>query len=147
VKEIESVFGVKAGDTAALETGLLNATPDQLLALKTADQSFQARMKELGISEEKLAFDDTASARAREMTVKDHTPAVLAYGITIGFFAVLGYMMVRGAPATNGGGGEAFLIILGSLGTAWAGVISYYFGSSAGSVQKDKTLSDIAKQP
>jgi len=134
-------------DDKSAEAALLNATPDQLLALQKARDDFTVRMKQLGIDEEKLSFDDTASARAREVAVKDHTPAILAYGITIGFFAVLGYMMVHGAPATNGGGGEAFLIILGSLGTAWAGVISYYFGSSAGSVQKDKTLADIAKQP
>lgn len=144
---LASVLGTAPTDDKATETALLAATPDQLVALKKADNDFQVQMKQLGISEEKLSFDDTASARAREVAVKDHTPAVLAYGITVGFFAVLGYMMVHGAPSTNGGGGEAFLIILGSLGTAWAGVISYYFGSSAGSVQKDKTLADIAKQP
>lgn len=144
---VSKVLGTDPTDDKATETALLAATPDQLVALKKAEEDFQVQMKQLGISEEKLSFDDTASARAREVAVKDHTPAVLAYGITVGFFAVLGYMMVHGAPATNGGGGEAFLIILGSLGTAWAGVISYYFGSSAGSVQKDKTLADIAKQP
>jgi hypothetical protein len=132
-------------DPSKIEAAITSTDPDILLKLKQADNDFKTQTEALQISEEKLSFDDTASARAREMTVKDHTPAILAYFITAGFFAVLGYMMVKGAPATNGGGGEAFLIILGALGAAWTGVISYYFGSSAGSVQKDKTLADIAK--
>jgi len=46
---------------------LLTATPDQLLALKKADSDLQVRLKELGIAEEKLTFDDMANARAMQV--------------------------------------------------------------------------------
>jgi len=77
---------------------LLTATPDQLLALQNSRQAFMAQMKQLGIDEAKLAYDDVANARAREIAVRDKLPAILAISVTVGFFAVLLIMLFRGVP-------------------------------------------------
>lgn len=140
---ISAVLGTAPGDSTGAEAALLTATPDQLLALKKAEDDFQIQLKTLGIAEEKLAFDDTASARAREIAVKDNTPKILAYGVTVGFFGILGFLLYSGKPP----GGDVIMVMLGALGTAWTGIVAYYFGSSAGSAAKDRTISDIAKQP
>jgi len=126
---------------AEAEAALTAATPDQLLALKKADNDFQVQMRGLGIQEENLALQDRESARAREIALRDWTPTILAYLITVGFFGVLSYMIRYGAPA--GAGSEAFLVLLGALGTAWTGIIAYYYGSSAGSASKTDTLNKI----
>lgn len=138
---ISAILGTPPGDADAASAALLNATPDQLLAIKKAEQDFQVQMKSLGISEDKLIYDDIANARARQIAVRDDTPAVLAYAITIGFFGTLGFMLWNGKPAV---GGDALLVMLGSLGTAWAGVVSFYFGSSLGSQKKDTALAAAA---
>jgi hypothetical protein len=138
---ISAILGTPLGDEQATNAALLNATPDQLLAIKKAETDFQIQMKSLGITEEKLVYDDIANARSREITVKDSTPKYMAYLITLGFFGVLGYLIVEGKPAV---GGDVMLVMVGSLGTAWTGIISYYFGSSAGSADKSAAINKIA---
>lgn len=120
-----------------VETAVVNADPQTLLRLKEIDLEFERELQAAGVKLEEIAAEDRANARAREIAVKDHTPAVLALIVTVGFFGTLAYMLVNGKPAT---GGDALLVMLGSLGTAWAAICSYYFGSSAGSKLKTEAL-------
>jgi hypothetical protein len=56
--------------------------------------------------------------------------------VTIGFFGILIWLMIHPADTAN----TPLMIMLGSLGTAWTGIIAFYFGSSAGSSRKDEML-------
>ena len=57
--------------------------------------------------------------------------------VAVRFFGILIGMMTGKLSATDN---SALLIMLGSLGTAWASVIAYYFGSTAGSAAKTELL-------
>jgi len=107
---------------------------------------FDQRMAELQTQAElklaELEAADRASARTRETAVKDRTPAVLAYSITGGFFGVLSGMMFIEIPLTAK---DVLYVMVGSLGTAWTGVIAYYFGSSAGSAAKHSLIERLTK--
>lgn len=140
---ISAALGTAAGDDKAAETALLTATPDQLLALTKANNDFQVQMKQLGITEEKLTFDDIANARAREIAVKDATPRNLAY-LIIGFTGLCiaatlaGWTKVDSALAGT---------LIGYLVAESRSTLTYYFGSSQSSQNKDATIASIAKQP
>ena len=140
----EALLGKPDGSEAELVQAAANATPEQLLALKNAEQDFAVRMRELDIDLERIANEDRAGARDREIKTKDWTPKALAGLITFGYFGVLFFMLLNGLPTT--GGSEAMLVMLGTLGTAWGGVVAYYFGSSAGSRDKNDTISKMMKQ-
>lgn len=140
---ISAALGTATGDDKAAETALLTATPDQLLALTKANQDFQVQMKQLGITEEKLTFDDIANARAREIGVRDATPRNLAY-LIIGFTGLCiaatlaGWTKVDSALAGT---------LIGYLVAECRSTLTYYFGSSQSSQNKDATIASIAKQP
>jgi len=134
----EALLGKPDGSEQELADAAARATPEQLLALKNAENDFAVKMRELDIDLERIANQDRDSARNREVQTKDWTPRVLAGLITVGYFGVLFYMLRNGLP--QHGGSEAMLVMLGTLGTAWGGVVAYYFGSSAGSKAKDEVI-------
>jgi hypothetical protein len=132
------------GDPKAADKAIASGDPDTLVKLQQIDSDFKAKMAELGVEEEQLSYADVASARTREEIVRDWTPSVLAYAVTVGFFGILSWMLVKGIPRP---GGDVLLVMLGALGAGWTSIMSYYFGSSAGAKKSNETLAAIAKQP
>jgi len=132
-----ALFGHDSATEDEIRTVLANPTGDQLAALKKIDADFAVQMKSLDIDLERIAAGDRASARDMQKETKDWIPRALAILVTVGFFAILIYMLVYGLPTT---GNEALLLLLGALQTAWGGIVAFYFGSSSGSQQKDKMI-------
>lgn len=146
-KLLAPILGVKPdAQEDQYAEALAKATPDQIEAIKKAEQDFQLQMKQLDIQSvddlEKIAADDRASARQMQVTTKSWIPGTLAISIVIGFFVLLGGMMFgKLHPADN----QALLLLLGSLTMGFGAVVNYYFGSSASSDEKTKVIADIAK--
>ena len=132
-----ALFGHEDGTQDDIMTALANPTGDQLAALKKIDADFKTQMKSLDIDLERIAAGDRDSARNMAIQTHDWIPRVLAVGVTLGFFGIIAYILTFGLPAT---GGEALLMLIGTLGSAWTGVMAFYFGSSAGSKAKTDAL-------
>jgi hypothetical protein len=133
-----ALFGHEDGTEQQISDAMSAATPDQLAAIKKIDADFKVQMKSLDIDLERIAAGDRDSARKLQSETKDWVPKLLAVVITIGFFGILVWMLLNGMPKN---GTEALLMMLGALGTAWTGVMNFYFGSSAGSKAKNDLLS------
>ncbi len=134
----DALLGRKDGSDADIATALVTGGPDAFTKLREADNAFKVKMRELDIDVERINQADRASAREREAKTADSfTPRALALLVTAGFFGVLAWLLAYGKPET---GGDALLVMLGSLGTAWTAIGNYYFGSSAGSDAKTKML-------
>jgi hypothetical protein len=109
---------------------------EQIAQLKIAEIELQKQANELGLNFEKLAVDDRKSAREMQMTTRSLVPPILAGTITLGFFGILILLLLGKVEGDN----NTILIMLGSLSTAWTGIIAYYFGSSAGSQAKTELM-------
>ena len=134
----DALLGKPDGSEAEFVVALKAGGPEALARLKEADNAFAVKMRELDIELDKLHAGDRANAREREAKTGDSwTPRLLAGLVTLGFFGVLAWLLAYGKPDA---GGDALLVMLGALGGAWASIISYYFGSSAGSAAKTEIL-------
>ena len=122
-----------------IESGKLTA--DQIAQIKIAEIELQKQAQELGLNFEKLEVEDRKSARDMQATTRSMMPPLLAGAVTIGFFGIMVMMFFNKIDSAN----PAILMMLGSLGTAWTGIIAYYFGSSAGSQAKTDLLSKATK--
>jgi hypothetical protein len=136
VSAISKAIGVdpeKVGDLISSN----KLTADQIAQVKIAEIELQKQAQELGLNFEKLEVEDRKSARDMQATTRSMMPPLLAGLVTVGFFSIMVMMFFNKIDSGN----PAILMMLGSLGTAWTGIIAYYFGSSAGSQAKTDLLS------
>jgi hypothetical protein len=136
VSAISKAIGVdpdKVGDLISNN----KLTAEQIAQVKIAEIELQKQAQELGLNFEKLEVEDRKSAREMQATTRSIVPPALAAIITIGFFSILIMMMIGKVDGNN----PTILMMLGSLSTAWTGIVAYYFGSSAGSQAKTDLLS------
>jgi hypothetical protein len=141
---VSAISQAVLGKPDASETDVANAvakanSPETLTKLKEAENTFALKMKELDINVEKIAAEDRASARTREIALKDKTPRNLAYGYTIGYFIVLALIVCQGDKIAAGVK-DLVNILLGILSAAQMAIVTYYFGSSSGSAKKSEML-------
>jgi len=116
-----------------ISSGKLDAS--QVAAIQQAELELKKQAQSMNLDFAKLIAEDKKSARDMQIATKSWIPPVLAMGVTIGFFGILFGLMygqIQHAPQID--------IMLGALGTAWTGIISFYFGSSASSQAKDQLL-------
>ncbi len=131
--------------TNALQSAAL--TPEQIAAVRAADQRHAEVMGQQGIDLEKInaahaeAFahideEDRDSARKREETVKDSTPRNLAYLVILGSGAMFAFTLAGMTKVDSALAGT----LIGYLVSEMKQVLSYYFGTSASSARKDDAL-------
>ena len=160
VTALESAFGLSPGAgvdgiTQVVQSG--NMTPDIIANVRAADQKHAEIMSQQGIDVQRMNTDfktaivdaeikDRDSARQREISVKDRTPAKLAYMIIGGFFAVsigqlVGLMFFPDYAAKIPSQGWLLIgNISGYLAAEAKAAASYYFGTTQASNDKNDML-------
>jgi hypothetical protein len=139
---VTDALGLDDKTEAAIKQALAGITPEDMLKLKTADQTFALQMQELGFKDaeslEAIAAADRKDARNMLMTTRSWVPAALSIVVTVGYFAVLIGMMMGLLKVSDSS--QALLLLLGSLSTAWGAVMHFWLGSNNDSNRKTDLL-------
>ena len=121
---IADVLGCK-NEPKEIQKALDNATPEQMLELKKAEQAFEVQMKELDVDVFKLEVADGQDARNKFS--KDWTARIMGIAVVGGFMGYI-FLVTLQPPEQNS---EALInLVLGYLGGLASAVISFYFGAS-----------------
>jgi len=138
----DALLGKPNGSDGEIAAALQAGGGEALARLREADRAFAVRMRELDIDVEKLHQLDRADARGREVKTGDKaTPRVLA-GLIVGGFLLMVWFVLAGHVGGLKDPVAAGLIgtLIGYVSAKADQVVSYYFGSSAGSAAKTELL-------
>lgn len=121
-----------------LEAAVYEASPEQLAALRAADQEFRAQMRALDIDVYRLEVADRAGARA--LYAVNYLPQLILSGVYVGgYFVTLGLLM-RGVLQPPAELRETLQTLLATLGAVVMLIMQFWFGTSFGSREKTAAL-------
>lgn len=144
--------GAAIGTALASALGADSANPGDILTALTASADAQLKAKQFEATHQETMMQlqlkyqtdmyadevsDRNSARQREMSVKDHTPTILAALVVSLYIGVQWFLLTR---IIDPGMRDIVMRSLGTLDSALGLVLAYYFGSSASSRTKDETI-------
>ena len=157
IQKAAEVLGVDTspadGDEAqalAVAAALETATPDQLLALKKADQEFSLQMRNLELDRVQIYADDRADARSAGSKRAGNTTAALGWVIIVGFYVVSGavlYMVITEPDELNSTASNLIFSLLSYVAGVASTVCAYYFGSSSAADNATDQLTRSATTP
>ncbi|MFM0206217.1 hypothetical protein PQQ96_02305 [Paraburkholderia sediminicola] len=159
---IAGKLGLEDGSADAVRSALTGQqiTPEQLLALKQADDEFALKMRQAGfthaenmagiqVQADRVAADDRASARNFAAVEHDHTARNLAYMYTVALFAVIGleFLLAAQQIRLDDGVMRARDTLFGILIAMVLGAKEYFFGSSSRADKQAAAITQFAVSP
>jgi hypothetical protein len=142
VQALETAFGMQPGSATPQNAlaALAGATPQQLQDLRTADQKHAEFMQQIGYQHieqlQAIAAADRDSARKMQVAVHSRWPGILSAVTTLAVIGAIAARMSGLALPQD----TVTVQLIGSLTTGWGMCISYWFGTTRGSADKNNLL-------
>tara|TARA_R110002153_G_C13332612_1_gene498563 strand:- start:3714 stop:4223 length:510 start_codon:yes stop_codon:yes gene_type:complete len=134
----EKLLGNPDATTGEVKNAVLWAPTEQLVKLKALDLQFERDMKALDIDVFELESKDRDSARGL-YKVNIWPQIALSAIFIVGYFGIL-YMLFSGEVSISESQRDVVNILLGVLTAAVPQILSFWFGSSLGSKEKNSAL-------
>jgi hypothetical protein len=125
----------------AVKTAIAGATPEQMLALKQADQQFALQMQSLGFKQvtdlESIAAGDRDSARRMQAATPSRVPAFLTCFVVGAFTSTLILLLKYDVPVTNR---DIVVYMIGQLSGGFTTALAFWLGTTRDSGRKTELL-------
>ncbi len=125
----------------AIAAAIVGMTPEQAVALKTAEDTFALQMKQMDITSvedmSKLSNDDTKDARAMKVQTKSIFPEILSVIIVSAYITLAALTYLRVFPEGQKPEIDQILEMTKMLVVLVSG---FWFGSSNGSARKTELI-------
>lgn len=138
---LADLFHADPNDPKAIAAAI-EQDPEAALKLRKFEIAHKERLQEILLERDKAYLADVQNARQREIDIQkaggSNLPMYLLAGVVVvGFFVLIGILMKYAVPE---GSREVAFMLFGSLSTSFGMVVSYFFGSSKGSGDKNQML-------
>lgn len=141
VEAAANAFGLSDKTEASLKAAIQGASPEQMLALKSADQSFSLSMASLGYKNvadlEAIAAGDRDSARKLQAAAPSFVPALLTCFVVGAFTATLLLLLKFDVPTTNR---DIVVYMIGQLSGGFTSALAFWLGTTRDSSRKTELL-------
>jgi hypothetical protein len=137
---LREAFG--SDDEADIERQIASSSPDALIKFKTAEQAMEVKMRELDIDEADLYLKDVQSARVMATKTSIIPQLVLTF-LALGAFGTVLYVLVLQSQIIPAENKDLVIFLVGQLSTFTGMGFSFFLGSSKGSSDKNRSLSDM----
>ena len=133
----------------ALDEGL---SPDQLLAIRKADQDFATRMKELDVDVTRIHQADRKDARRMQVRTKSFVTGAIAITVTLATLSFFGYVAHEAfTPEPHGPQADPAMmqlvaLLVGNLTGAFTTILAFYYGSSEQGGDEAQHMADAASR-
>ncbi|MBD1877250.1 hypothetical protein H6F75_27600 [Nodosilinea sp. FACHB-131] len=134
----------------------VQADPEAASRLRELELNNQQYLLGLKLQIEQAEHADRANARAREVAITNATGSRDWFAAGLGVFVVLAFTLVlcsmifrptRSESQRDPNTSALINILVGALTAGYSTVLSYYFGSSSGSKNKDETIALLTQPP
>lgn len=141
VEAAANALGVSEKTAGAVKAALTGATPEQMLALKKADQEFSLQMQALGFKQvadlEAIAAGDRKDARAMQVANRSKVPAALTWILVVSFVGTLVALFQLNVPTNNR---DIVVYMVGQLSGFTAAAVAFWLGTTRQSQEKTDLL-------
>lgn len=148
VEAAANALGLSDKTTDSVKQALSGVTPEQMLALKNADQEFALQMQAIGFKNvadmEAIAAGDRADARHLQIEKPSYVPAMLTCFVVSAFTVTLLLLLRFNVPDTNR---DIVVYMIGQLSGGFTSALAFWLGTTRASERKTELMAKNTPNP